>query len=103
MRNASTRCRRGCRINRLTPVRPSSASGWRTEVSCGVTIVAWLGVVEPDHRQVVRNAQAASLRAACSAPIATLSLKPKIAVGGSGSESSSLCRLRRRAAIRQSE
>ena len=86
MRSASTRCPSSSRVSRLTPIRPSSASGWRTVVRDGVTIAAWNGVVEADDREVLRNATGRARRATLSAPIATLSLKPKIAVGGSGSE-----------------
>ena len=68
-------------------MRPSSASGWRTDVSRGVTITACSVSSKPTTDRS-SGTERPSSRAACSAPIATLSLKPKIAVGGSGSESS---------------
>ena len=73
-------------------MRPSSASGWRTDVSRGVTITACSVSSKPTTERSSGTERPRS-RAACSAPIATLSLKPKIAVGGSGSESSCSCRL----------
>ena len=88
-RPAALRCRR---ISRETPIRPSSASGWRTDVSRGVTITACSVSSKPTTERSSGTERPRS-RAACSAPIATLSLKPKIAVGGSGSESSCACRL----------
>ena len=66
----------------LTAIRPISASGWRTVVSAGETTVAVLDVVEADDREVLGDAEPAA-RAAWIAPIARLSLKAKIAVGGS--------------------
>ena len=85
IRIASTRWPSMMRISRLTPMRPISASGWRTEVSCGVTITACVVSSKPTTRGR-RGPRGPRLRAACSAPIATLSLNPKIAVGGSGSD-----------------
>ena len=88
IRSASTRWPSSSRIRRLTPVRPSSCSGCRTVVSCGHTILDWNVSSKPtiDRSSGTRSPRR---RAALSAPIATLSLKPKIAVGGSGCDSSS--------------
>ena len=64
-------------------MRPISASGWRTVVSAGVTIVACSTSSKPttDSSSGTRRPRA---RAARIAPIAMLSLNAKIAVGGSG-------------------
>ena len=57
-----------------------------------------LEVVEADDREVLRHPQAARARA-CIAPIAMLSLKAKIAVGGSASVEQTRRRPRRRRSI----
>src|ERR687886_425422 len=84
--SVSKRCRSRRRTRRLTAVRPISSSGWRTVVSAGVTIVACSTSSKPttDMSSGTRRPRA---RAAWIAPIAWLSLKAKIAVGGSGRSS----------------
>ena len=82
--SVSNRCPSSSRLSRLTAVRPISASGWRTVVSAGVTIVACSTSSKPtiERSSGTRRPRA---RAAWIAPIARLSLNAKIAVGGSGS------------------
>ena len=83
MRSASTRWPSIRRIRRLTPVRPISASGWRTEVRRGRDDHRMLGVVEADDREILGHAQVRARAPRAARRSATLSLKPKIAVGGS--------------------
>ena len=61
-RSASTRWPSSRRISRLTPMRPISASGWRTDVSRGVTITACSVSSKPTTREVVGDAKAAVAR-----------------------------------------
>ena len=68
-------------------MRPISASGWRTVVSAGVTIA---DISESSKPTIERSSgtRMPRSRATRRAPMALLSLKAKIAVGGSAASSS---------------